>query len=847
MIPTFIKGRLRSEEENWIVRSLIGIYKPVLRWALNYPKTVNWFFIVLLALGWHLWGKLGREYMPPLDEGSILDMPVTVPRASVTEVADDLKARNAVLRRFPEVEQIVGKGGRADTPTDPSPIEMVETIINLRPKEFWPKRKLFYEDAQRQAVLVLKFLEDRGLMRPPKDEAQSKSILEPATMSAVNRFDGAMRALAFQRYGEFEKELASRLVRDFTAELVRRWQNEGLLLKPVEEGEIDAVAKELTPEFGTYLAAAPAQEDVNRLMQKIGEKLAAKKVVQFNSDLFDLKFNFIKEGLYSIGGVLGVGRPTLFTEMFDFISTRRDKLWNEYTARINDELFEQAPGAFNWYCLEELRTKAVEQELWAGEKDLADDEPALKKLRAELDPPFERKLLLWRKDKKDIEKEMDSTMQMPGWGNIWTQPIINRIDMLATGVRTMIGVKVFGNDINKIQEVSEQVAAVLRKIPGAVDVFPDQNIGKGYLEIVIDRQKAARYGVNVGDIQDVIEIALGGKPITMTVQGRERFPVRIRYARDWRKDEQSIKNLLISAGTAMSGPGDMPAAGNGKNMQNAAATQPAAGKSVPMQIPLSMVADVKIVEGPAMIKSENGMLRSYVQLNVRDRDIVGFVEEAQRAVAQQVKLPQGMYLEWSGQFEHQIRAKKTLQVVFPAVILLIFIILYLTYNDLMDAVLMMMAVPEALVGGIFLLWLSKFHFLGLPQINFSVAVWVGFIACFGMATETGIIMLVYLREAIAKRGGLEKIASLDELRQAVLEGAVHRLRPKLLTEGVAIVALAPMLFASGVGHEVITSMAAPVLGGLLVSDEVVDIFIPVRFYWVRRARWLRLHGKEKGN
>jgi Cu(I)/Ag(I) efflux system membrane protein CusA/SilA len=360
------------------------------------------------------------------------------------------------------------------------------------------------------------------------------------------------------------------------------------------------------------------------------------------------------------------------------------------------------------------------------------------------------------------------------------------------------------------------VAAVLRKIPGAVDVVPDQNIGKGYLEITIDRQKAARYGINVGDIQDVIEIALGGKPVTMTVEGRERFPVRIRYARDWRQDEQQIGNILVSAG----------------------------GAATTMQIPLSMVADVKIVEGPAMIKSENGMLRSYVQLNVRDRDVIGFVEEAQRAVDQQVKLPPGMYLQWSGEFENQIRAKKTLLIVFPAVILLIFIILYLTYNDLMDAVLMMMAVPEALVGGVFLLWLTKFHFLGLPQLNFSVAVWVGFIACFGMATETGIIMLVYLREAIANRGGLEKIASLDELRQAVLEGAVHRLRPKLLTEGVAIVALAPMLWATGVGHEVLSAMAAPVLGGLLVSDEVVDIFIPVRFYWVRRARWLKMH-KEK--
>ena len=322
----------------------------------------------------------------------------------------------------------------------------------------------------------------------------------------------------------------------------------------------------------------------------------------------------------------------------------------------------------------------------------------------------------------------------------------------------------------------------------------------------------------------------------MTVEGRERFPVRIRYARAWREDEEQIKNLLVSAaGTAMTsgGPGMGDAAAGGMPPVSTPATAMSSPSS-PLQVPLAMVADVKIVEGPAMIKSENGMLRSYVQLNVRDRDIVGFVEEAQRAVEQKVKLPQGTYLEWSGQFEHQVRARKTLQVVFPAVILLIFVILYLTYNDFMDAVLMMMAVPEALVGGIFFLWLFDY--------NFSVAVWVGFIACFGMATETGIIMLVYLREAIKQRGGLEKIGSLVELRQAVIEGAVHRLRPKLLTEGVAIVALAPMLWASGVGHEVISAMAAPVLGGLLVSDEVVDIFIPVRFYWVRRARWLKVHG-----
>src|SRR5258708_14938924 len=236
-----------------------------------------------------------------------------------------------------------------------------------------------------------------------------------------------------------------------------------------------------------------------------------------------------------------------------------------------------------------------------------------------------------------------------------------------------------------------------------------------------------------------------------------------------------------------------------------------------------------------MIKSQTGRLLNYDPLNVRGRDIVGFVDEAQRVVSQKVKLPEGVHIEWSGEFEHQVRAARTLRFVLPAVIALIFIILYMTYNDLADAALMMLAVPEALAGGAFFMYLFPKIMNGwsAPPMDFSVAVWVGFIACFGMATETGIIMLVSLREAIEKRGGPENIKSLEELRQAVIEGAVHRLRPKLLTEGVAIVAIAHMLFSTGVGSEIIRAMALPVLGGLLIADEVVDIFLPVRFYWVR--------------
>jgi Cu(I)/Ag(I) efflux system membrane protein CusA/SilA len=426
---------------------------------------------------------------------------------------------------------------------------------------------------------------------------------------------------------------------------------------------------------------------------------------------------------------------------------------------------------------------------------------------------------------------MDSTIQVPGWSNIFTQPIINRIDMLATGVRTMIGVKVFGADLDQIQKVSEQVAETLRAVPGTVAVVPDQIIGKGYLEITIDRERAARYGINVGDVQDVIEVALGGKPITSTVEGRERHPIRLRYARDARAGIEEIKNLLVSASSGGSAMGANPSS---MNSLGAPAKASGSAAAPPPQIRLSSVAKIEIVEGPSEIKSENGMLRSYVQVTVNTPDLVGYVDQAQRLVDQKIKLPQGMHLEWSGQFEHKVRADRTMRMVLPLVMLLIFVILYLTYHDFMDAVLMMMAVPEALVGGVFFLWLTG-H-------SYSVAVQVGFIACFGMATETGIIMLVYLREALESRGGLENIQSLDELKQAVVEGAVHRLRPKLLTEGVAIIALAPMLWASGVGHEVISAMAAPVLGGLLVSDEVVDVFLPVRFYWVRRHRWLKMRG-----
>jgi len=274
----------------------------------------------------------------------------------------------------------------------------------------------------------------------------------------------------------------------------------------------------------------------------------------------------------------------------------------------------------------------------------------------------------------------------------------------------------------------------------------------------------------------------------------------------------------------------------GGGMGAEAAPAGAADRKAPVQVPLAAVADVKVVEGPSMIKSENGLLRAYIQLRVRDRDEVGFVEEAQRVVAEKVQksMPPGMYLEWTGTFEHQVRAQKTLRVIFPAVIAVIALILYLTHKSWIDAMLMMTSVLGALAGGAIFQWLFGFHF--------SVAVQVGYIACFGMAVETGVVMLVYLHEAIDERGGLAGIGSIAELRQAILEGAIHRLRPKLLTEGAAIISIAPMLWATGVGAEVIRPMAAPVLGGLLIADEVIDVFLPVLYFAVQKRQWRKLHG-----
>ena len=778
----FLKGRMRGERDSWLVRSVIDVYRPILSSLLDRPSPLVWvlgvtfvvgltpvgsrplflttLFLAMAAVGFvtETWyGRagalaslvvialvadrtitpLGREFMTPLDEGMVMDMPITAPRASVTESADDLKARDMILCRFPEVDMVVGKAGRAETPTDPAPMDMIETMVNFRPRELWPKRKLLRSDATSQTRAALAALERRRLVRPLAD-GRTRSALVEATVSAVLPLsDAAVREYAYQRNREFERGLGSAVT---------------------------------DPDDLGYSAQ---QRGWREHMTRLNDDLVGRAAETFT--------RLTLEELISRSDVTDPGLSALVRE----VRQRRDRPPIVSRAAIHHHDAPTAPSLS------------------------ADPVPELDALQTELSATFARGLLLWRKDRAELVgfgSDLDLAVPMPGWTNVWTMPIQNRVDMLATGVNTSVGVRVLGTRLDDVVSASEAVAAVLKGVRGAADVVADPIRGKGYVEVHINREKAAREGVSVAALNASVETALRGTIATIARQGRERLPVRVRYGRDFRGDEDAIRNLLVTS--LRKGPDGRP-----------------------RQVALDRVAEVRVVEGPATIKGENGLLRNYVRLNVRGASAAEFVGRARAVVARDVRLPEGVSLEWTGQFEHERRARTTLAVIVPLVLALILSILYWTYHDLADALLMMLAVPGAITGGVFFQWL-----FGFP---FSVTVWVGYIACFGMATSTGIIMLVYLREAVQLAGGLTRLDELG-LRQAVLEGAVHRLRPKLLTEGTVLLGLAPMLWASGVGSEVIRPMAAPVLGGVLIADEVIDLLLPVVFYQVRRRRLLRL-------
>ena len=539
-----IRGKLHREDQNPMMRILGALYRPVLRRALRHRFLTLGAAALLFSSAIYVATTIGSEFMPPLDEETALFMPITDPRISLTHATEIMRQQDRIIAADPQVEMVVGKVGRAETSTDPAPVNMEETTVVFKPRETWPQ----------------------GLTK-------------------------------------------------------------------------DAI------------------------MARLDEKL-----------------------------------------------------------------------------------------------------------------------------------------QIPGVTNIWTQPIRNRIDMLSTGIRTQVGVKVFGPDLRVIEALSDQIKNVVQKIPGATDVYAERTTGSPYLEMTVDRPAAGRYGLNVGDVEDVIETAIGGKNLTTTIEGRQRFPVRVRYARDFRADTQQLGEVLVT-GT------------NGA------------------QVPLSHVATMRTTMGPSMISSENGLLRGSVLLNVRGRDVGGFVEQAQREVASRVKMPQGYYVEWSGQFENQISARKRLELVIPLVLLVIFILLYRTYNSAKEAAHVLLAVPFALTGGVFL--------VKLLHLNFSVAVWVGFIALFGTAVQTGVVMVIYLEEAVARRKAAEGSLTRAGLHAAVMEGALLRLRPKVMTVATVVAGLLPMLWSTRVGAEFMRPLAAPVLGGMVSSLIHVLIVTPVIFTWIRERELKR--------
>jgi Cu(I)/Ag(I) efflux system membrane protein CusA/SilA len=774
----FIRGRIRRESDSYLVRSVIEVYRPTLAYLLDHPGPLAWvlgatslvgfaavgsrplllstLFLAVVASWMTVRGRLGRvvgtfglviialgaessmtpiarEFLTQLDEGMVMDMPITVPRASVTQSADDLKARDMVLCRFPEVEMVVGKAGRADTPSDPAPMDMIETMVNFRPRELWPRRVLDPRDAAKQVGLVLDALVFEKLISPISDR---ESLIRQCVAEALPRFDAQLREFAYLRNAEFLRESGPEL---------GPASHDGLT--PAQLHLWRGHVRSLDPELVERGAAVFSRLAIEDLLTRVGA-----------SD------------------------PGIATALAEIRHHR-----------------ERPPA----------RRIAAHHHAMGRTAEAPDlpPIPQIDSIQERLSTEFARHLILWKRERSDlvgVGSELDRAVQMPGWSNIWTMPIQNRVDMLATGVNTTLGVRVLGRNLDDIVMVSDAIAEELKRLPGAVDVVADPIRGKGTLEIRADRAKAAMLRVSVGDLTDAIETALGGRVATTTTEGRERRGVRVSYARAFREDEESFREILVPT-----------------------LTRAVDGR--PNFVRLAEVADIRIVEGPSTIKGEDGMLRNFVRLNVRGRGVVDFVEEARRIVAAKVALPTGVSVAWTGQFEHEIRATKTLIVVIPVVILLIFAVLFWTFRDLADAFLMLLAVPGSIAGGLMFQWL-----LGFP---FTVTTWVGYIACFGMATSTGIIMLVYLRGSIAKSGGIETL-SLEGLRSAVLSGAANRLRPKLLTEGITILGLAPMLWADGPGAEVIRPMAAPVLGGLLVADEVIDLLLPVLFYHIRKRRWL---------
>jgi Cu(I)/Ag(I) efflux system membrane protein CusA/SilA len=580
-------GKYYPEEKHPISRVLFAIYEPPCRWVLRHPKTVIALAVLIVATTVPVYMQLGHEFMPPLNEGSILYMPTTLPGLSVTEAQRLMQIEDRILKSFPEVISVWGKSGRSETSTDPAPFSMMETTVLLKPKEQWRHKERFFSD----------------------------------------------------------------------------WPS------------------------------------------------------PFRS-------------------VLG-------------------HLW---------------PENISW---------------------------------------------------EELVNEMDRALQIPGNVNAWTMPIKGRIDMLTTGVRTPVGIKVFGANLDSIQHIGEQLEAIMRQVPGTRSVFAERASGGYFVDFVPKRPQLARYGLTIDDLHGVIMSAIGGEDITTTIEGRERYSVNLRYPRDLRADLDQLQRVLVTARAGGIADGNSGMGGNGMK----------AGVTRPVQVPISELADIELVNGPAMIRDENGMLAAYVYVDITGRDIGGYVDEAKRVVASQLRLPTGYSLVWSGQYENMLRVRERLKMIVPLTILLVFLLLYANTKSSFKAMIVMLAVPFSLVGAV---W-----FLYILQYNVSIAVWVGMIALAGLDAETGVFMLMFLdlsHDEYKRAGRLNNIAGLHE---AIIHGAVKRIRPKMMTVMAASMGLMPIMWSTGAGADMMKRVAAPMVGGLFTSF-IMELLVYPAIYLLWRRREVKL-------
>src|SRR6266498_361938 len=398
-----------------------------------------------------------------------------------------------------------------------------------------------------------------------------------------------------------------------------------------------------------------------------------------------------------------------------------------------------------------------------------------------------------------LQADMDAQLQFPGFPNVWTQPIRNRLDMLLTGIKTPVGIKILGSDLNEIQRIGGDIERALQDIPGTRSVYAER-VAQGYFtDIRVDREAIARHALTVGDVEDVIEAAIGGQNITRTIEGRERYPVNVRYERGFRENIPDLQRVLVKAPSGA-------------------------------QIPLGQLAEITLTPGPAMIRDENGQLAGYVYVDTTTSDIGGYVDRAKQAIGQGLKLPAGYTLLWTGQYEFQVRARERLKVLIPLVFFIIFMLLYMTFHSASEATIVMLSVVYAMTGGVILQWLLGY--------NFSVAVWVGYIALYGVAVQTGVVMVVYLHEALDRRLRKGGEITADDVLMATIDGSVLRLRPKLMTVCVVMAGLVPILWSTGVGSDVMKPIAAPIIGGMVTSTIHVLIITPIIFY-IMKARALK--------